>query len=415
MDPFDDSGDSTVDTGFGDLIPKTYSDLQSRLSARKQKEEQDLYDLLKQSVAPTDRVSPTKAFAITALSLLPMMYGKYLYKDSGIPGGESLGAAKGAQVGGALGTSLIKSETEDAQKENDLAKLAATQQVRDISSLDSLEKGVISAGVTDMTKQEAYKPGGYLDAYDARQVGRRRDASIAEINARKGAEDTYSPQEIDLLHKAGVDVGPNISKSTVSQYQRAKELGGIDDRFNKKQDRVLAQLAIQGLEPVDPAVVPDPKDKQIAVSLYTANARAQDEFDQLEQGWLEQDKEKVNNALAQIAFLRKEQTGAGAAFTANEQKIYFAPIPAELLGPNATFSEYSRQRFLGLDPSSMIKILREDSNRQTLIGLKGRNYKPKGYDISQIPTGPFEPKTNLTPAGVSKAEILRRIQELESK
>ncbi len=156
-----------------------YGDMRQKVASQKLQKEQQLTDLLKSALGKSREVSPTQAFAASALALLPVLVGKHF--------AGSQGAAMGAEIGGAAGGGYLG---QLGKRRDEEAKLDLTLADRAEGELDLLSKQEGRIDQADMlarrqmaNNQDLYGANGAREQFEVRKESRQQAARPATSTA----------------------------------------------------------------------------------------------------------------------------------------------------------------------------------------------------------------------------------------
>lgn len=115
------------DTTFGIDPSDEYGNAQGKIAAEKLRKQQRLTDLLQNHLGKSETISPTQAFAASALALLPVIVGKHYAGTKG--------AALGAQAGSVGAGGYLSGLGQEANDRKKVALYEANQTQDEINSL----------------------------------------------------------------------------------------------------------------------------------------------------------------------------------------------------------------------------------------------------------------------------------------
>lgn len=124
------------DTEFSTGIDPTdeYGNAQGKLAMQKIKKQQEFHDLLSSAMSRNSNVTPTQAFAASALALLPVLVGKHYAGTAG--------AAIGAKAGGLGSSSYLGGIQQGANEQKALDIFQAKRAASEIDDLTQQENSL---------------------------------------------------------------------------------------------------------------------------------------------------------------------------------------------------------------------------------------------------------------------------------
>jgi len=165
------------DTTFGIDPSDEYGNAQGKIAAEKLRKQQRLTDLLQNHLGKSETISPTQAFAASALALLPVIVGKHYAGTKG--------AALGAQAGGAGASSYLSGIKQQQDKEDKIGLYTANRAAEEIDDLskqqNSLERTGLYFKAQEDLQSRLYGPDG-LKTQTAIAVARSRNQAQAAID-----------------------------------------------------------------------------------------------------------------------------------------------------------------------------------------------------------------------------------------
>jgi len=383
--------------------PDIYGDMEQKIAARKLEKQQELSDLLKNALGKNKEVSPTQAFAASALAILPMIIGRHYAGTEG--------ASIGAKVAGATAPKYAQTLGKPAPEEVAAATSQAKVKQAEIDALTKQEGSLMSnrlQGQREMARDERlYGEGGLRERYEMRNEAR---------NPKQG-EAPYNQLQQDYLANqlAGLPATPEQVRAAVANPDvvdrglRAQQINSLNERANNNlefrktvRSQDLQKFIPTALEAIDKNKPITPEGNKKSLALYgslttidTALDNMADALTLIKRGNLTSDEEaqaraKLNNAFNAAQIASKQRNDGGTQFTEGEMNLYFSVLPVLLDSPSGTWSEFVRQSYAGLDPLAMIAEFKRTSRDETLKGLKMHNLKPQGWQDEELPNLVFE-------------------------
>jgi hypothetical protein len=169
--------------------PDLYGDMEQKIASQKIIKQQELSDLLNQALGRNKEVSPTQAFAASALALLPILVGKHYAGTQG--------AAIGAGVASKTAPQYAQTLGQPDPEEVAIAESRAKVKQGEIDALTKQESSIMTnrlQGQREMARDERlYGPGGVREQFEIRK----------EIRNPRGTseKEERSPEEVRVLIK----------------------------------------------------------------------------------------------------------------------------------------------------------------------------------------------------------------------
>jgi hypothetical protein len=202
--------------------PDIYGDMEQKIAARKLEKQQELSDLLKNALGKNKEVSPTQAFAASALAILPMIIGRHYAGTEG--------ASIGAQVAGATAPKYAQTLGQPDPEEVAAATSQAKVKQAEIDALTKQEGSLMSnrlQGQREMARDERlYGEGGLRERYEMRNEARNPKPSGAAsdltplqqewlANKLSGKPTTPEQDAAAALNQPLIDRGIRAQKASV--------------------------------------------------------------------------------------------------------------------------------------------------------------------------------------------------------
>jgi hypothetical protein len=250
--------------------PDIYGDMEQKIAARKLEKQQELSDLLKNALGKNKEVSPTQAFAASALAILPMIIGRHYAGTEG--------ASIGAQVAGATAPKYAQTLGQPDPEEVAAATSQAKVKQAEIDALTKQEGSLMSnrlQGQREMARDERlYGEGGLRERYEMRNEARNpkplpdnsktRDPEIAALLAKRATGAPLSEAQLTKLAMAGASenmfnppappktrsgpfgqMGTELTKSVAQKGTAAIGLYDLSQKLSVLPEKNIAQMALE--------------------------------------------------------------------------------------------------------------------------------------------------------------------------
>ena len=236
------------------LEPDLYGDVEQKIASQKLNKQQELADLLKSALNKNKEVSPTQAFAASALAMLPILIGKHFAGTQG--------AAIGAQVGGATAPQYMNAldkEQEELYAERKTDRDAEIKlKEQELQSLNKQEASMFNQGLSARREaardERLYGQGGIREQFEQRKEARnpRETASYDPLQEQwlsaklAGTPTTPEQDAAAAKNPALVDRGIRAQKANVYGRDVESNIAGtkIKPASTKTKDDVAN--AIEG-------------------------------------------------------------------------------------------------------------------------------------------------------------------------
>lgn len=333
---------------------QSLADLRSKTVSRKMQQEQDLADLLKKATEKSERVTPTQAFAMTALAALPMIVSRSL--SGRTPGATALDAAKMSAKGV---EGAIQGLKEDNLSDNRLAVELAKQNMADLEV--SREK----IGQLDLL--------GAKDELETQREATQHQYRMKEMAQRQAYDNPLSSNPLAQSWLAKRSRGENTTpeedlaaSKDLRVYQTGNLAGyreGIESRAEDDKKTKMAQLEVYGFKPKSPGLILSPQKAERANKLIEGETDFQIAARELKKAILAGDKEAIKSAYTGMSIAQAAKANTGAALSVNEEFRKLGNLPE--LVENGRFTAVALQRALGIDPIRLIDAAANFSAKAT--------------------------------------------------
>ncbi len=367
------------------------ADLKSKVSNNKMQQEQELADLLKRAVGKSERITPTQAFAMTALAALPVIVSRSL--SGRTPGATAMDAAK---IGAGGVESLSQGIKEENLSDNKLAAELAKQKIADLGLSREMVGQVDLMGVKDQleTSREATQ-----HQYRMKEMAQRQayDNPLSSNPlaqswlAKRSRGDETTPEE-DLAASKDLRI---YQTGNLAGYRE-----GIEERARDDKQTKMAQLEIYGFKPKTPGLILSSQKADRANKLIEGETNFQIAARELKKAIRAGDKEGIKTAYTAMSIAQSEKANTGAALSVNEEFRKLGNLP-ELI-ETGRFSAVALQSALGIDPIRLVDSAANFSARAT----------EEAMDRAFGHVGKIEAFTPEEPQSISRED---RLQQLKAK
>lgn len=320
---------------FGGTVDSPFSKARDLLNTENEITLERVKKLQTRALTPNYQMSPTEAWATTALALLPTAFGYVL----GGKGGGALGAQAAAQGIGSLNKSFQDADTQSRQAALELSKTEQQRYQNNVNQAQSLQ-------IHDLNNQ-------------------------AQVAAR---EDTQANQR-ELLGMRTTATGSR----GLTPFQQA-----TNERAKQKAEREQNALDIPGLGRI-PGYQQNPQDYKDAQEASTAWAPLATRLNVLQNVYADPNAttQRKVEALNDTLGILKEVKNFGAALSTNEEVLLRAGFPREATLSADGMTQYLRAQAQGDgNPLEKVKTVTNLLQKDYLNTLQLKKYYAEGmqYD-----------------------------------